>query len=271
VRAGSVVAMLPLLQIDAFTSEAFAGNPAAVCFLDRARDDGWMQSVAAEMNLSETAFLLPSDGAWSLRWFTPSVEVALCGHATLASAHALWETGRLDAAAPARFETLSGALFASRAGDLIELDFPEKRMQPAEAPPGLLEALGVERAIGVYRNEFDFMVEVADEAAVVALAPKHIGVGELPARGVIVTAPAHTPGADFVSRFFAPGSGVDEDPVTGSSHCALAPFWGERFGRTELTGYQASRRGGFVHTRVVGDRVILGGHAVTVMRGELVC
>ena len=264
--------MLPLFQIDAFTSEAFAGNPAAVCFLDRERDDGWMQSVAAEMNLSETAFLLPFEDAWSLRWFTPSVEVALCGHATLASAHALWETGRLATDAQARFETLSGALFAVRAGDRIELDFPAKLVQPAEAPPGLLEALGIERAIGVYRNEFDFMVEVADEAAVVALAPKHIGMGELPARGVIVTAPAYaTRGdADFVSRFFAPGSGVDEDPVTGSSHCALAPFWATRFGRTELTGYQASRRGGFVHTRVVGDRVILGGRAVTVLRGELV-
>jgi PhzF family phenazine biosynthesis protein len=262
--------VLPLLQIDAFTSEAFAGNPAAVCFLDRERDDAWMQSVAAEMNLSETAFLLPAGDAWSLRWFTPSVEVALCGHATLASAHALWETGRLAADDRARFETLSGALFAVRAGDRIELDFPAKLVEPAEAPPGLLEALGVERAIGVYRNEFDFMIEVADEAAVVALAPKHIGAGELPARGVIVTAQATRADADFVSRFFAPGSGVDEDPVTGSSHCALAPFWGARFGRTELTGYQASRRGGFVYTRVVGDRVILGGHAVTVLRGELV-
>lgn len=263
--------MLPLLQIDAFTSEAFAGNPAAVCFLDRARDDAWMQSVAAEMNLSETAFLLPLENAWSLRWLTPTVEVALCGHATLASAHALWETGRLPDSAQARFETLSGALFASRAGDLIELDFPAKSVEPAEAPPGLLEALGVERAIGVYRNEFDFMIELPDEAAVVALAPKHIGAGELPARGVIVTAPAQARPADFVSRFFAPGSGVDEDPVTGSSHCALAPFWGERLGRTEMTGYQASSRGGFVHTRLERDRVILGGHAVTVMRGELVC
>jgi PhzF family phenazine biosynthesis protein len=261
--------VLPLFQVDAFTSDAFAGNPAAVCFLDRERDDGWMQSVAAEMNLSETAFLLPFGDAWSLRWFTPSVEVALCGHATLASAHALWETGRLTTDAQARFETLSGSLFAVRAGDRIELDFPAKLVEPVEAPPGLLEALGVERAIGVYRNEFDFMVEVADEAAVVALAPKHIGLGELPARGVIVTAPAARADADFVSRFFAPGSGVDEDPVTGSSHCALAPFWATRFGRTELTGYQASRRGGFVHTRVVGDRVILGGHAVTVLRGEL--
>jgi predicted PhzF superfamily epimerase YddE/YHI9 len=262
--------MLPLLQIDAFTSEPFAGNPAAVCFLDRERDAAWMQAVGAEMNLSETAFLLPLGDAWSLRWFTPSVEVALCGHATLASAHALWETGRLAADAPARFETLSGSLFASRVGDVIELDFPEKVVESAEAPPGLLEELGVERALGVYRNEFDFMVEVADEAAVVALAPKHIGLGELPARGVIVTAPATRDDADFVSRFFAPGSGVDEDPVTGSSHCALAPFWSARFGRTELTGYQASRRGGLVHTRLEGDRVILGGHAVTVMRGELV-
>jgi PhzF family phenazine biosynthesis protein len=262
--------MLPLLQIDAFTSAPFAGNPAAVCFLDNERPDAWMQSVAAEMNLSETAFLLPAGDSWSLRWFTPSVEVALCGHATLASAHALWETARVSGGTRAVFSTLSGELSAARAGDLIELDFPATLMKPVEPPPGLLEAIGIKRAVGVFRNEFDYMIEVPDEAAVLALAPGHISPDELPARGVIVTAAADTYAADFVSRFFAPGSGIDEDPVTGSAHCALAPFWGARLSRTELTGYQASRRGGTVKVRLEGDRVILGGHAVTVLRGELV-
>jgi PhzF family phenazine biosynthesis protein len=263
--------VLPLLQIDAFTSDAFAGNPAAVCFLDRERDDAWMQSVAAEMNLSETAFLLPLDGGWSLRWFTPSVEVALCGHATLASAHALRETGRLPDTARARFETLSGALFAVRAGDLIELDFPATPVTAAAEPPGLLDALGLDQDHAVYRNHFDHLVELPDEGAVVALEPNHGAFRAVEARGIIVTASSKAPEVDFVSRFFAPGSGVDEDPVTGSSHCALAPFWGERLGRAEMTGYQASRRGGTVHVRLDGDRVVLGGHAVTVMRGELVC
>ena len=206
-----------------------------------------------------------------MRWFTPSVEVDLCGHATLASAHALWETGRLAATAQARFETLSGSLSAARAGDLIELDFPATLVEPADAPPGLLEALGVERAIGVYRNEFDFMIELPDEAAVVGLAAQAHRCGRAPGARRDRHGAVRRPDVDFVSRFFAPGSGVDEDPVTGSAHCALAPFWGERFGRTELTGYQASRRGGIVRTRLDGDRVILGGHAVTVMRGELVC
>jgi PhzF family phenazine biosynthesis protein len=262
--------VLPLLTVDAFTAEPFAGNPAAVCFLDSVRDDAWMQSVASEMNLSETAFLLPlSDGTWSLRWFTPSVEVDLCGHATLASAHALWETDRLPPHSRARFATRSGELLAVRAGGLIELDFPATLVEPAEAPAGLLEGLGIGDALGVYRNQFDFLVEVADAAAVTALDPAHGDLRALPARGVIVTAPDDRDDADFVSRFFAPGSGVDEDPVTGSAHCALGPFWGERFGRTELTGYQASRRGGYVYVRLEGDRVILAGHAVTVVRGEL--
>jgi predicted PhzF superfamily epimerase YddE/YHI9 len=265
--------MPPLLTVDAFTSLPFAGNPAAVCFLDEAADESWMQSVAAEMNLSETAFLVPLDEpatAWSLRWFTPSVEVTLCGHATLASAHALWETGRLADGKRARFSTLSGDLFAAQAGGLIELDFPAQRVAPAEPPPGLLAGLGAQAAVAVYRNQLDFMIELADETAVVAIDPNYDALRTLPARGVIVTAAANDPGVDFVSRFFGPGSGVDEDPVTGSAHCALGPFWGERFGRDELTGYQASKRGGTVRVRLAGDRVLLGGHAVTVLRGELV-
>lgn len=266
--------MLPLLQIDAFTSEPFAGNPAAVCFLDHERDAAWMQAVAAEMNLSETAFLLPphaSDGAWSLRWFAPSVEIDLCGHATLASAHALWETGRLPPDVRARFATRSGELSAARTGDLIELDFPATPVAPVAGgdAPAVRAALGVADDHRVFRTRFDYFVELADEGAVLAYEPDIAAFRSIQARGVIVTAAAKRADADFVSRFFAPGAGVDEDPVTGSAHCALAPFWAERFGRTELTGYQASRRGGTVRVRLAGDRVLLGGYAVTVLRGDL--
>jgi predicted PhzF superfamily epimerase YddE/YHI9 len=261
--------VLPLLQVDAFTTEPFGGNPAAVCFLDTEREASWMQAVAEEMHLSETAFLLPLGTSWSLRWFTPTVEVDLCGHATLAAAHALWETGRAPEAR-LRFATRSGPLYAARAAGLIELDFPAKVAEPAAAPDGLLDALGATSVVGVLRNEFDYLVELTDDDAVVALAVDHGALRGVPARGVIVTARASADrDADFVSRFFAPGSGVDEDPVTGSAHCALGPFWGARLGRTELTGYQASKRGGTVGVRLEGDRVVLGGRAVTVLRGEL--
>jgi PhzF family phenazine biosynthesis protein len=267
--------MLPLLQIDAFTSEPFAGNPAAVCFLDGERDAEWMQALAAEMNLSETAYLLPPAGdatePWSLRWFSPSVEIDLCGHATLASAHALWETGRLPTTATARFATRSGELTAARVGELIELDFPATPVEPVDdADAGRVRAaLGVDANHPVFRTRFDFFVELADEAAVLDYEPDLGAFRAIKARGVIITAAATRADADFVSRFFGPGAGIDEDPVTGSAHCALAPFWAERFGRTELTGYQASRRGGTVRVRLAGDRVKLGGHAVTVLRGEL--
>jgi len=264
---------LKLFQIDAFTSEAFRGNPAAVCLLDRERDASWMQNVAAEMNLSETAFLLPaSDGlsaantGYSLRWFTPAVEVALCGHATLASAHALWEEHGLGSA---RFHTKSGLLTATRNGDLIELDFPATREDPAEAPAGLLESLGVTDPVYVGRNKFDYLVEVASEEIVRNLDPDHAQLRKIPVRGVIVTSRATMQDADFVSRFFAPGSGVDEDPVTGSAHCCLAPYWSAKLGKEEMTAYQASQRGGFVYVQLAGDRVKLRGHAVTVFRGEL--
>jgi PhzF family phenazine biosynthesis protein len=260
-----------LLQIDAFTSEPFRGNPAAVCLLDGERDARWMQDVAAEMNLSETAFLLRrDDGDWSLRWFTPADEVALCGHATLASAHALWEEQLLGASETARFRTKSGLLTADRRGDLIELDFPATPEERAAAPAGLLESLGVTEAVYVGRNEFDYLVELANEELVRGLAPDHAKLRTIPARGVIVTSRASTAGFDFVSRWFGPAVGVDEDPVTGSSHCCLAPYWAARLGRNELTGWQASQRGGSVRVRLEGDRVKLGGHAVTVLRGELV-
>jgi PhzF family phenazine biosynthesis protein len=267
---------LPITQVDAFADRPFTGNPAAVCLLPRGAwpEDRWMHDVAREMNLSETAFLLPDgDGAFGLRWFTPAVEVALCGHATLGSAHALWESGALPAGDSARFDTKSGRLTCTRgASGRIEMDFPAKLAEPATAPDALLPALGVAPAavLAVCKNVFDYLVEVAEDRIVRGLAPDHARLRTLPVRGVIVTSRAAAgAGYDFVSRFFAPGSGVDEDPVTGSAHCALAPYWAAKLGRNDLVGYQASPRGGTVWTHVRGDRVVLGGHALTVLRGTL--
>jgi PhzF family phenazine biosynthesis protein len=259
---------LRITQVDAFTDTPFAGNPAAVCLLPAPRDEGWMQSVAREMNLSETAFLVRAADGYDLRWFTPSVEVALCGHATLASAHVLWEDGHLPPARQARFHTKSGLLTGDRAGRWIELDFPAKREEPASAPAGLAEALGVTPTY-VGKNQFDYLVEIDGEVAVRRLTPNHAALAALPVRGVIVTSRADSSGYDFVSRFFAPGSGVPEDPVTGSAHCALGPYWQSRLGKRDLVAYQASPRGGVVRVRVEGDRVKLGGTAVTVLKGEL--
>ena len=258
-----------LLTVDAFTDQPFRGNPAAVCLLDRERDAQWMQHVAAEMNLSETAFLLRQDDGWSLRWFTPAVEVDLCGHATLASAHALWGE-RADDAGTLRFHTRSGLLTAERAGQWIELDFPAKREEKADAPPELLEALGVRDPLYVGRNQFDYLVELRSEDDVRALHPDHARLRKIPVRGVIVTSRSANAQYDFVSRFFAPGSGIDEDPVTGSAHTCLAPYWAPKLGKNEFNAYQASPRGGMLRVAVKGDRVMLGGKAVTVMRGEIV-
>jgi PhzF family phenazine biosynthesis protein len=259
---------LPIVQVDAFTSEPFLGNPAAVCILPEDRDPSWMQKVAREMNLSETAFLRERPDGFGLRWFTPAVEVDLCGHATLAAAHVLWETGRLDPAAAARFHTRSGLLTAIRRGDWIELDFPSTPNEPAEAPPGLLEALGaVPRYVG--RNRFDYLVELEGEDAVRNLRPDFTRLGAVAARGIIVTSRSATPDRDFVSRFFAPASGVNEDPVTGSAHCALAPFWSRRLKRDKFVAHQISQRGGVLKVQLDGARVRLGGQAVTVLRGEL--
>ena len=257
-----------IAQVDAFTAKAFGGNPAAVCILPEARADRWMAQVAMEMNLAETAFLVPNGaGEYILRWFTPTVEVDLCGHATLASAHVLWEDGHLDSQSSARFRTKSGLLTCERRGEWIEMNFPAKLEERADPPPQLADALGAEpRYVG--RNQFDYLVEVADEQTLRALSPKHHVLRELPVRGVICTAQCSGE-YDFVSRFFAPGSGIDEDPVTGSAHCALAPFWGARLGKTEMTGFQASPRGGVVKVRVENERVFLGGQAVTTLRGEL--
>src|SRR5213080_2432971 len=242
---------LTIVQVDAFTSTPYAGNPAAVCVLPMARDERWMQDVAREMNLSETAFLLAEDDGYRLRWFTPAVEVALCGHATLASAHVLWQDGHLATGAPARFHTKSGLLTAEQRGDWIELDFPATHAAPSPLPPGLAEALGVTpRWSG--RSKFDYLLEVESEATVRALAPDFTSLKRVEARGVMVTSRAATPGYDFVSRFFAPRVGVDEDPVTGSAHCALTPFWSERQQRSEMTAFQASRRGGVFRVRAAG-------------------
>lgn len=255
-----------VVQVDAFTSVPFAGNPAAVCVLAGAADENWMRNVAREMNLSETAFLHPEADGYRLRWLTPAVEVDLCGHATLASAHVLWEDGHLAADKAARFHTRGGLLTCEKKGDWIEMDFPAKLEQTVEAPPQMAEALGTEiKYVG--KNQFDYLVEVADEQTLRAIAPNHYLLRQLPVRGVIVTARGDQ--YDFVSRFFAPGAGVDEDPVTGSAHTALAPFWGARLGKSEMTGFQASARGGVVKVRLAGDRVILCGEAVTVLRGEL--
>lgn len=259
-----------IVTVDAFTSVPFAGNPAAVCVMPEPRSDEWMRHVAREMNLSETAFLVPHNGGFNLRWLTPAVEVDLCGHATLASAHVLWQDGHLAEGQQARFHTRSGLLTASRSGDWIEMDFPVKHATPSDAPPELLPSLGISKPIAVLRNVWDYMVEVESEAELRALNPDHSTLRKIPVRGVIVTARSSTPGYDFISRFFAPGSGVDEDPVTGSAHTALAPYWAAKLGKDEMAGYQASARGGVVRVRMNGDRVLLGGQAVTVMQAALI-
>lgn len=225
-----------------------------------------MADVAREMNLSETAFLFPQNSGFSLRWFTPAVEVALCGHATLASAHVLWQDGHLPNGETARFHTRSGVLTAVQKDGWIEMDFPATACEPAEAPPKLAEALGLE-PVYIGKNKFDYLVEADSEATLRALQPDHSTLRKLPVRGIIVTARGSD--YDFVSRFFAPGSGIDEDPVTGSAHCALAPYWAAKLGKTQLRAFQASPRGGEVGVRLEGNRVKLSGQAVTVMHGEL--
>lgn len=258
-----------IVQVDAFTNKPFSGNPAAVCVLPQPVSDEWMRNVAREMNLSETAFLTPRDGEFQLRWFTPAVEVDLCGHATVASAHVLWQDGHLAADRQARFQTRSGLLMADRRGDWIELNFPAKQVAAASAPAELLPALGIAQAAFVGRNAFDYLVEVDSEEALRGLSPDHTTLRKVPVRGVIVTARSRGGEFDFVSRFFAPASGIDEDPVTGSAHCALGPYWSERLGKSEFTAFQASARGGVVRVSLVGDRVVLGGQAVTVMTADL--
>jgi PhzF family phenazine biosynthesis protein len=262
---------IPICVVDAFASAPFQGNPAAVCVLEEARESGWMQRVAAELNLSETAFLMRGDdGGWGLRWFTPGTEVELCGHATLAAAHVLWETGRLFPAEAARFDTRSGRLTCRRgeSGE-VTMDFPARPAVATSMPEGLGAALGSDvRWCG--RSVDDLLVELPHATTVRGLVPDLVALGLLPVRGVIVTAASDVSEYDFVSRFFGPALGVPEDPVTGSAHCTLGTYWAARLGRDRLRGWQASRRGGSVSVKVAGDRVELSGPAVTVWRGEWV-
>jgi PhzF family phenazine biosynthesis protein len=260
--------MTTLHVIDAFTDRPFGGNPAAVCLLDQPADECWMKQVAREMNLSETAFLHPIEGGFSLRWLTPAVEVKLCGHATLASAFVLWETGVLKPEEEAHFHTLSGWLRCWRDGDAIAMDFPAKVCEAAPVPDGLAEAIGCE-ILTCGLNGMDYLVEVADETTLRGLKPNFTALSALPVRGVIVTCRGDGKPYDFLSRFFAPAAGVNEDPVTGSAHCALGPFWQAKLGKSDFTAYQASERGGIVNLGVRDDRVILRGKAVRISRVEL--
>jgi len=254
--------------VDAFTNRPFTGNPAAVVPLDRWRDDEWQQNVAMEMSLSETAFLVPNRNGYDLRWFTPTVEVDLCGHATLAAGVALSRLGMLADQADVRFATRSGELRVQRSGDQFRLDFPIDTIVEAEVPEGLLESLGV-RATAIARGKFDYLVEVNSAAEVRQLRPDFRRLGMIEARGVIVTSPSDDPSFDFVSRFFGPRAGIDEDPVTGSAHCSLAAYWGCKLGQSRMVGYQASKRGGVVSVETQGGRVLLGGEGVIVAEGHL--
>ncbi len=260
----------PIYTVDAFTRQAFSGNPAAVCLLKEPGDADWMQQVAAEMNLSETAFLhQTATGEWNLRWFTPKVEVDLCGHATLASAHVLWQRG--ETVDRLSFQTRSGILTAVREGDAIRLDFPAQPAADSSAPSGLTEALGVTPQY-VGRSRDDVLVVVDDAQTVIDLKPDFARLTTIDARGVMVTAPGDNwgnhQGIDFVSRFFAPRVGIPEDPVTGSAHCCLTPYWAERLGKTELRAVQASARVGELTVRLKGERVELVGHAATTLEGQ---
>jgi PhzF family phenazine biosynthesis protein len=256
--------------VDAFADNAFAGNPAGVVVLSSYPADAWMQALAMEMNLSETAFVVPVDAPdadFRLRWFTPVSEVDLCGHATLASAHCLF---RDSVEGPIRFSTRSGVLTVSQSGDALTMNFPARPAVPIDAPEGLAEALGVE-PVWIGRGATrDLLCEVADEAAVRRLTPDSSALARIDARGVIVTAAAASGNDyDFVSRFFAPREGIAEDPVTGSAHTVLGPYWAQRLGSTMLTGFQASPRGGRIGIEVLGDRVILSGRAVLIIDGVL--
>jgi PhzF family phenazine biosynthesis protein len=259
---------MQLFHVDAFTDRPFAGNPAAVCLLLSWQPDRWLQGVAADMNLAETAFLVKKSDGFELRWFTPTVEVDLCGHATLAAAHVLWHQG-LASNDVIRFSTKSGILKAMHQGADIELDFPLTPETKTTAPAELLEALGTP-ALYIGKSQFDYLVEVESESALRLIAPDFKRLAQVSARGVIVTSSSTDKRFDFISRFFAPASGIDEDPVTGSAHCCLADYWQKRMGKSEFTAFQASARGGVVKVRVVNDRVFLGGRAVTVAKGELV-
>jgi len=257
-----------IIQVDSFTSEPFKGNPAAVCLLERQMDDSWMQNVAKEMNLSETAFLLKIKNGYKLRWFTPVIEVDLCGHATLASAHVLFEEGLLQSDQQARFHTRSGLLTVNKKGDWLEMDFPAETGTPVEAPPILMEAMST-RPVNTEQNKIGFLCRYESEKQVREFKPNFQLLNEIPVQGIIITAKSENEEFDFVSRFFAPYLGINEDPVTGAAHCCLGPFWQKQLGQADFLAYQASERGGIVKVGVRGDRVKIGGQAVTIFSGNL--
>ncbi|TWU44819.1 putative isomerase YddE [Rubripirellula tenax] len=264
---------IPIWQVDAFADRPFSGNPAAVCILENFPSNHWMQNVAAEMNLSETAFIVPTDesNSFHLRWFTPATEVDLCGHATLAAAHTLIEQKRIDTNLPIRFQTRSGELPCSQSGSRITLDFPLVSARgdvESDTKNALLAALGIQEAV-VLRTKFDLVAAVSDARIVEALRPDFNALEKIETRGAMITASSRIDGVDFISRFFAPRCGINEDPVTGSAHCFLAPFWAKQLNKTSLVGHQASSRGGKVYCEVAGDRVHLSGNAVTVWKGHL--
>lgn len=259
---------MKIYQIDAFTEKPFSGNPAAVCVLNEKLDEKLMQDIAREMNLSETAFLVKNSDGYDLGWFTPEGEIDLCGHATLASAHILWEKEYLKNDQEAKFITKSGLLAAKVNNGWIELNFPALPEEETEPPAGLLESLGVE-ATYVGKNIFDYLVEVESEETVRTIKPDFVKLSKVPARGVIVTARSRAREYDFMSRFFAPEIGIWEGPVTGSAHCCLGPYWQKKLNKDEFIAYQASKRSGFLKVKVIGERVLISGKAVTVLEGEL--
>ncbi|MBI5815394.1 MAG: PhzF family phenazine biosynthesis protein [Nitrospinae bacterium] len=261
---------IPILCVDAFTSRPFSGNPAAVCLLDEPAPDGWMQSLAGEMNLSETAFPIKTGGnEFNLRWMTPTVEVDLCGHATLAAAHALWTKGRADKSKPITFNTRSGALVASLTDGGITLDFPLAKPEPCPPQPELIAALCAVNPMNVERGGPDYLVELCCAPDVREISPDFVALAKIPMRGVIVTAAGDEAGVDFVSRFFAPAAGINEDPVTGSAHCALAPYWAGKLAKTSFNARQVSKRGGELTVEIRGERVLITGRAVTVWEGAV--
>ncbi len=263
-----MITTIPIYLIDAFTDQPFKGNPAGVVLLEKPASEKWMQNVAMEMNQAETAFVVPLEKGYGLRWFTPTVEVDLCGHATLAAASILWRLHKVPKTETISFDTKSGWLHCTRHDETIQLDFPAKRMELCDPPLGMILSMHLSD-FTCYSNKMDYMIVVKDEGIVRAMEPDFIKLAQVACRGVILTARSATENVDFISRFFAPASGILEDPVTGSAHCALGPFWAEQLGKTKLRGYQASKRGGYVNVEVKDERVLLRGQAVTFMKGEI--
>jgi len=262
--------MRPLLlfQVDAFTDKPFNGNPAAVVLLDSDAEPEWMLRVAGEMNLSETAFVYPLGGHYSLRWFTPGTEVELCGHATLSAAHILWETGRVPIETAITFSTRAGRLGARKSGEWITLDFPANPLSPGNLPEAVIAAVGGKPVFSGISGD-KWLLEYASEDEIVTLAPDFPALSSVPGRGLIVTSRSQQAGVDFVSRYFAPWIGVNEDPVTGSAHTILGPYWGAKLGKEGMTARQVSTRGGLLRVQLAGERVLISGQAITVFKGEL--